>query len=270
MKYFLFIISLILLVSCSIGIPYHKEEANNRITTITFSGESNQSLIKLELNWIPRTLSGVSYIFGEWNPKETDKSIQELKEIFVNFHTEQKNDCSKIPYYESLYSTYNSDMNPVYTGNIIRMTPEIEYLAYTFLSDSLIKESSVKCADVFWKNGEEWAPIYNTGWMHEDMGEIIPENWWNPYNININKLIYINNLTWRKELNIDPIWTLRTQISFPSVGSGIINGNYTNPKLIECLQKNNILIPFQRHVNFYYDRFMELWRWINTTNNNPQ
>jgi len=35
------------------------------------------------------------------------------------------------------------------------MTPEIEYLAYTFLSDSLIKESSVKCADVFWKNGEE-------------------------------------------------------------------------------------------------------------------
>lgn len=97
--------------------------------------------------------------------------------------------------------------------------------------------------------------------MHEDMGEITPENWWNPYYININQFIVVNQMTGRKELNIDPIWTLRTQILFPAVTEGS-GGNYTNLQLTKCLEKNNFLAPLQLHVNYYYERFLHIWRGI--------
>lgn len=266
MKYLIFIISLMILASCSMDSSHNKQEISTSVMAISFSGESNHLPIEFQLDWTPRTLSGVNYIFWVWNPKETDKTTQELREFYLLCQKEWVIECNNIPPYESLSSTYDSGMNLIYTGNIARMTPEIEYLVYTFLSDSLIRESSIKCAWSFWKDDREWAPLYNTGWVYEDMWEVIPENWWNPYKIDINKLIVVNSITGRKEFNMYPIWTLRTQILFPSVWSGIINGHYTNLKLTECLDKNHLLIPLQSHINYYYDRFFRVWIGKNPNN----
>lgn len=223
------------------------------------TGTTKKPEIIYNTTWKPRTLSGVYYQFGVGNPKETDKSMGELKDISINCLQNLSGECQNIPYYESLYSTYNESMDIIFTGTISRMTPEIEYLVYSFLSNLLIRQSSEKCGEYFWRDGQEGAPFYNNELMHEDMGEVSPENWWKPYRIDIHQLIVINPSAGRKELNIDPIWTLRTQILFPALTKGQ-TGYYTNTKLTECLAKNNILAPLQAHVDRHYRELMWLWR----------
>lgn len=70
--------------------------------------------------------------------------------------------------------------HPYYSSGIYsipRMTPEIEYLVYSFLSNPIIRQSSESCSEYFWRDGNDGAPLY----INEDMGEIIPEDWWTPY-----------------------------------------------------------------------------------------
>lgn len=194
----------------------------SEITAQTYSNESNKSSIQVELNWKSRTYSGVLYVFGVWNPNGTNKNPED-----------------------------SSQWN---------MTSEIEHLVYAFLVNPIIRESSIKCAQYFWKDENDGRPIYNTWGMHEDMWEISSENWWNPYSIDINKLILLNVTNGRKELNIAPIWTLRTQISFPAVKLWVW-WHYTNIQLTECLKKNNLLESLQSHVEFYYKKLSQLWTW---------
>jgi hypothetical protein len=218
-------------------------------------------------NWIGRvvTIQGKSahYQFGSGNPLEFDKSREEIIQINKDCNlaqsTEESMLCNaRLGQGESLSNIYLPDGTEG-LSYASRMTPEIEYLVYSFLSNPIIRQSSEKCSEFFWKDGNEGAPFYNNETMHEDMGEVMPENWWKPYRIDINQLIVINPNTGRKELNIDPIWTLRTQIMAPPVTRDT-PGHYTNIKLTNCLSKNNILTPLQTHVDRHYRELIWLWR----------
>ncbi len=218
-------------------------------------------------NWMGRvvTIQGklAHYQFGSGNPLEFDKSREEIIQINKDCNLAQSAEESmlcnaRLGQGESLSNISLPDGTEGLSYPS-RMTPEIEYLVYSFLSNPIIRQSSEKCGEFFWKDGNEGAPFYNNETMHEDMGEVMPENWWKPYRIDINQLILINPNTGRKELNTDPIWTLRTQILFPPVTYGK-TGNYTNTKLTNCLSKNNILTPLQAHVDRHYRELIWLWR----------
>jgi hypothetical protein len=230
------------------------------------SGETNTGVIEkpeivYNTTWKPRTLSGVYYQFGVGNPSETDKSVEELMEMnkkCLDNYTPDLCDERSISNQGEYAGVLTNDDGTFkeFDRKPSRMTPEIEYLVYSFLSNPLIRQSSEKCGEFFWPDDMPGRIIY----PQEDMGEVSPENWWKPYRIDINQLIVINPNTGRKELNIDPIWTLRTQILFPAVTKGQSGGNYTNTKLTHCLAKNNILTPLQAHVNNHYRDLIWLWR----------
>jgi hypothetical protein len=193
-----------------------------------------------------------------------DKSVEELIEMnkacLENYTPESCDERKISPQGEYIGVLTNDDGTfREFDRKPARMTPEIEQLVYSFLSNPLILQSTEFCGGMFWRDGEEGAPFYNTGGLREDMDEILPENWWKPYQIDINHLIIINANTGRKELNIDPIHSLRTQILFPPVTLEK-RGYYTNIKLTNCLQQNNILVPLQTHVDRHYRDLLWLWR----------
>jgi hypothetical protein len=210
--------------------------------------------------WTPRTLSGVYYQFGVGNPKETDKSVEELMEMnkkcLENYVPESCDDRIISLQGEYIGVITNDDGTfKEFDRKPSRMTPEIEQRVLAFISNPLLRKSTELCGDMFWPDDMPGRVIY----PQEDMSEVMSENWWKPYQIDINHLILINPSTGRKEFNIGPIWTLRTQILFPALRQGQ-TGNYTNTKLTDCLQKNNILAPLQAHVDRHYRELMWLWR----------
>jgi hypothetical protein len=221
---------------------------------------SSGARIFFNTNWIGRTVDiqgkSIHYQFGSGNPVETDRTSAEMLSSLKK--------CELVlPYQENCRDIlgnagqYLHKIDPMddteASSHIPRMTPEIEYLVYSFLSNPIVRQSAESCGSFFWKDGNEGASLY----PHEDMGEVNPENWWKPYRIDINDLIMIHPSTGRKELVIDKIWTLNTQLQIPSIKDGGIN--YTNTKLRECLQKNNQLNLLQSHVASHYERLHQLW-----------
>lgn len=214
-------------------------------------------------NWMGRTVivdgKPIHYQFGSGNPIETDKSIDELMKM--------NRDC--LNYSTKLCSEKTISLNGEFISvskkedgtfedperNPSRMTPEIEYLAYSFLSNPIIRQSSESCGEYFWISGPV---IYQAISPHDDIAHVQLDNWWNPYYIDINKLIVINTETGRKELNLDPIWTLDTQIQLSLLQSGGIP-RYPNTKLIVCLKKHNQLQLLQAHVASHSERLRKLW-----------
>lgn len=107
-----------------------------------------QNALEVNLNWTPRTLSGVYYEFGKGNPKETDKTIEELIEMSKACfqQNEQEAKCKNIDNrYEKVGGFRNSQGIIELSGKPKRMTPEIEKLVYEFLSHSVIRQSSESC-----------------------------------------------------------------------------------------------------------------------------
>jgi len=235
------------------------EEVSDKTGSILMNtGTTEDPEIVYNTTWTPRTLSGVSYQFGVGNPRETDKSVGELNELSKECRKVESTKASCgleiITSTESVYHYMNEDgtfEEP--TAKPTRMTLEIEYLVYSFLSNPILREAGVKCGEHFWRN----EGIAKTIYLQDDIGFIYHENWWNPYNIDINRIITINPDTGRKELNTELIWSLYTQISTPSKLEG--GNNYTNTKLTECLAANNILIPLQAHVDRHYRELIWLW-----------
>jgi hypothetical protein len=228
---------------------------------------SSGAAVYYNTNWMGRTVEihgkPVHYQFGRGNPVETDKTRNEIIELNkLCRKTEPSSDMSScisaLGQGENLSNITLPDGTDGFS-HVSRMTPEIEYLVYSFLSNPLIRQSSERCGEFFWRDGEEGAPFYNNETMREDMGEVSSENWWKPYRIDINQLIVINPTTGRKELNTEPIQTLNTQIQYPAVTRETW-GYYTNIKLTKCLAKNNILTPLQSHVSRHYSELMWLWR----------
>ncbi len=232
------------------------QENQNSIGTNTISTGTKE--ITYNATWTPKTLSGVYYQFGVGNPRETDKSVEEI--------TEMNKRC--LNYSPKLCDEKTISLNGEFISvsrkedgtfedperQPSRMTPEIEYLVYSFLSNPIIRQSSESCGEYFWINDGIAQGIY----LQHDIGFVHQDNWWNPYNIDINRLIFINPNTGRKELNIDLIWTLRTQILFPSATIET-TGHYTNTKLTNCLQKHNQLQLLQSHVASHYERLRQAW-----------
>lgn len=221
---------------------------------------SSGATVFFNTNWMGRTVKiegkPVHYQFGSGNPKETDRTSAELLASLKKCELE-------LPYQENCRDIlgnagqYLHKVDPMddteASSHIPRMTPEIEYLVYSLLSNPIIRQSAESCSIFFWKDGSEGAALYS----HENMGEVEPDHWWKPYRIDINDFIVIHPSTGRKELAIDRIWTLHTQLQVPSVKEGGIN--YTNTKLRECLQKNNQLNLLQSHVASHYERLHQLW-----------
>lgn len=117
----------------------------------------------------------------------------------------------------------------------------------SFFANPILLQSSQSCAKYFWendKNGKEYYP-------QEDMGE--PSGWWNPYIVDINEFMKINPLSNRKEIELGVLWTFNTQIQFAPLKPDQ-RSHYPNMKLIECLDKNNLLKPLQKHVGEYYEK----------------
>jgi hypothetical protein len=219
--------------------------------------------IYFNTNWMGRTMDvqgkSVYYQFGVGNPRETDKSVEELIEInkrcYDTYTPDLCDEKKRSLQGEFIGLSKNEDgtfEEP--KTKPTRMTPEIEYLVYSFLSNPLLREAGTMCGQHFWRNEGTAQTIY----LQDDIGFIYYENWWNPYNIDINRMITINPDTGRKELNTELIWSLYTQISTPSKLEG--GNNYTNTNLTNCLTKNNILIPLQAHVDRHYRELMWLWR----------
>jgi hypothetical protein len=86
------------------------------------------------------------------------------------------------------------------------ITPQIEKLVISFFKDPILLTSSQSCAKYFWENDRDGKIYY----PNEDMGE--PSGWWNPYIIDINEFMKINPESGKKEIQLDILWTLDTQI----------------------------------------------------------
>lgn len=236
------------------------EETSDKTESILMTtGTTETPEITYNITWSPKTLSGVYYQFGVGNPTETDKSVGELAEINKRCYDQYNPDLcdeKKLSLQgEFIGLSKNEDGTfEESKSKPTRMTPEIEYLVYSFISNPLLRQAGVQCGEHFWRN----EGIAQTIYLQDDIGFIYYENWWNPYNIDINSMIIINPNTGRKELNTELIWSFYTQISFPSKLEG--GNNYTNTKLTECLTNNNIFTPLQAHVDRYYRELIWLWR----------
>jgi hypothetical protein len=215
--------------------------------------------IRRKLTWTPRTLSGIPYQFGSGNPQEVDKSVEELRKIYIDCVKSDNSSCrNHIPYYEQLVDTYDEEMNPIHTGNIARITPEIEYVLYQFLSHPILYQSTEACGVYFWNYQQTYdqygSSVTDIYMASEEYG---PPKWWDPYDIDINDYIRINPYTGRKDINLNLIITLNTQIQTPSEKEG---GKYhTNTALVQCLQEHNLLIPLQNHVQTQFETLRKMW-----------
>ena len=220
---------------------------------------SSGTTVFFNTNWIGRTIEiqgkPVHYQFGSGNPIEFDKSAKELIEMNEKCFDYSPSLCDErtislngefISVSKKEDGTFeDSERKPA------RMTPEIEYLVYSFLSNPIIRQSSESCAEYFFTYGQAYS-VFGPG-----VGEILDTNWWSPYRIDINDIIVINLTTGRKELNLERISTLNTQLQIPSELQG--GQYYTNVPLRECLQKNNQLNLLQSHVASHYERLRQLW-----------
>ena len=127
------------------------------------------------------------------------------------------------------------------------ITPQIENLVASFFANPILLQSSQACAKYFWKDDRDGKLYY----PQEDMGE--PSGWWNPYVIDINEFMKINPLSGRKEIEPSILWTFNTQIQFAPLKPDQ-RSHYPNMLLIECLKKNKLLIPLQKHVGSHYEK----------------
>jgi hypothetical protein len=208
--------------------------------------------IELNLTWSGRTLSGVYYQFGSGNPVETDKSIEKLIQMNKDCGnlTDPKCHIDQLAPGELVSGNDNlGTWNPTSTPS--RITPEIEYLVYSLLSNPIIHQSSESCGKYFFTYSQAYS-IFGPG-----VGDTLDTNWWNPYQININDFIIVNPTTGRKELNLERVSTLNTQLQIPSELQG--GQYYTNVPLRECLQKHNQLQLLQSHVASHYARLRQAW-----------
>lgn len=248
MHYTLLFSLLLVLTACNPLQQQTTDITNNPISPIS----TGTKQVELNLNWSGRTLSGIYYQFGSGNPVETDKSIEELVQMNIDCInlTAPKCQIDQLALGELVSGNDNlGSWNPTSIPN--RITPEIEYLAYSFLSNPIIRQSSESCAEYFYTYGQAYS-VFGPG-----VGDTLDTNWWNPYRININDIIMVNLTTGRKELNLERISTLNTQLQIPSELQG--GQYYTNVPLRECLQKNNQLNLLQSHVASHYERLRQLW-----------
>jgi len=221
---------------------------NSQIQPIIIQKESK---VIINLNWTAHTLSGIYYPFGNGNPSETDKTQEQLIELNKQCRISPDNCGTLIGKNEFVSNTIKDDGTPGF-DIASRVTPEVERLLYGFLSNPILQQSAESCGDLFFNYSQAYSIFGSV------IGETQPNEWWNPYNIDINKLLVINPQTGRKELNTISIHTLRHQLNTPSIFQG--GTWWTNTQLSECLKKHNQLIFLQNHVNLSLDKLEQEYR----------
>ncbi len=214
---------------------------------------SSGTTVFFNTNWIGRTIEiqgkPVHYQFSSGNPVETDKSVEELVQLNKRCRTNPVCGNNELSQYESVGDISNDDGTWKSFDPIPRITPEVERLVYEFLSNPVIRQSSESCGNKFFTYDQAYSVFGSI------IGETIPTDWWNPYNIDINTYITINPNTGRKELNTKPIHTLKQQLNTPSELAG--GTWWSNIPLRECLEKNNQLTFLLNHVNLYTDKIQQ-------------
>jgi hypothetical protein len=213
---------------------------------------SSGATIYYNTNWMGRTVEihgkPVHYQFGSGNPVETDKSVQEIAEIYKKC----MGNCDGLTGPHEFVSSITLSDGSDGLSNPSRVTPELERLLYEFLSNPILRQSSESCGDKFFTYDQAYSVFGST------IGETQSQDWWDPYRIDINTYITINPNTGRKELNMMPMYTLRQQLNIPSE---LVGGTWwSNIPLRDCLQKNKQLTYLLNHVNLYTDKLSHEYR----------
>ena len=210
---------------------------------------SSGTTVFFNTNWIGRTIEIqgklVHYQFGSGNPMETDKSVQEIADIYKKC----MGNCDGLTGPHEFVSSTTLPDGSDGISYPARVTPELERLLYGFLSNPIIKQSSESCGNKFFTYDQAYSIFGST------IGETQSQDWWNPYHIDINTYIIINTSTGRKELNMMPMFTLKQQLNTPSELAG--GTWWSNIPLRECLEKNNQLTFLFNHVNLYTDKIQQ-------------
>ncbi len=218
---------------------------------------SSGATVYFNTNWIGRTLDiqgkSVHYQFGSGNPMETDRTSATMLDMqrYCANTTDPKCQIEQLSDKEIVGTSMNNEVwTP--TDNPSRVTPELERLLYEFLSNPIIRQSSESCGNRFFTYGQAYS-VFGSA-----IGETQPQDWWNPYLIDINTYITINTDTGRKEFNMMPMFTIRHQLNSPSE---LVGGTWwTNVPLRECLEKNNQLSLLLNHVNLYTVKLQQEYR----------
>jgi hypothetical protein len=213
---------------------------------------SSGAIVYYNTNWMGRTVEirgkSVYYQFGSGNPMETDKTVQEIADIYQKC----MGNCDKLTGPHEFVSSITLPDGSDGLSKPARITPEVERLLYEFLSNPILRQSSESCGNKFFTYDQAYSVFGSV------IGETLPEDWWNPYRIDINTYITINPNTGRKELNMMPMETLRQQLNIPSI---LVGGTWwSNIPLRDCLQKNKQLTFLLSHVNLYTDRISHEYR----------
>jgi hypothetical protein len=218
---------------------------------------SSGATVYYNTNWMGRTVEirgkPVYYQFGSGNPVETDRTSATMLDMqrYCASTTDPKCQIEQLSDKEIVGTSMNNEVwTPTDTPS--RVTPELERLLYEFLSNPILRQSSESCGNKFFTYDQAYSVFGST------IGETQAQDWWNPYNIDINTYITINTNTGRKELNMMPMYTLRHQLNIPSE---LVGGTWwSNIPLRDCLQKNKQLTFLLSHVNLYTDKLQKEYR----------
>ncbi len=151
---------------------------SNQSGSMSSSGNTT-TFRKPNTEWKTRTLSGITYVFGEGNPKEVALNDSDIEEM--------SRKCQDLSQLDDLVYRDTCIGNPSGIPRPIYVYPEVEKLLFSALSDSDWNNLISKCQDSFSYAEQTWN--LPTGYYNELL---------NLDDLDINKFISINGGTGRK------------------------------------------------------------------------